>query len=114
MSIKGTETVKHIEKLTSSRSYRTKNLDSKQSALMKMSVEYSGKKKITLGKLYEDVLGYSENSVICGRCNTKGTLRKKGDYYEVRHVRSEKEVCYLGKDPSDEIIYVPIRIVNRE
>lgn len=45
--------------------------------------------------------------------NVLDSLHKKGNYYEIRHRMTNTETHYIGRYPSEEIIFVPIRIVNK-
>lgn len=83
----------------------------KHSTLMHFSIPMDGK-KLSVHKLYEK-LGFSENSVMCGECYHRGSIRKRGEYYEVRHKRAKKDTCYLGKDPSLDLFYLPIGFITR-
>jgi hypothetical protein len=98
-------TEKELNKLADSNPYKKADFDSRQSAFMNFPVDYRGK-KIKLKKLYDEYLGYSERTVICGMCNRKGIIRKKGEYYEVHHGRVKRKKNLLHGKKSFRRTYI--------
>ncbi len=74
-------------------------------------VIYSNGKPLTVNDMYQ-MIAFSKNSVVCGRCSHRGTIRKIGKYYVVDHKYAEKETCYIGKEPTVDIAFVPVRIIS--
>lgn len=103
--------------------YRNKAEDKKIIDLMKYKKKSENLKDIfksktfTISKFEMDILelydnmGFSERTVICGECGHRGTLRKRGNVYEVNHTHTTPKTHYLGKDFLWTLTNIPVRIV---
>lgn len=90
---------------------RTKSKSIPKSKLLKKQTKLSKVDKFNVKEIY-DKIGFSENTVICGNCFHRGSLSKKGEYYEIRHRGAENNTCYIGKRPNEEIAHIPVRVVS--